>query len=231
VGGYQVPAAAPSPTEPFGLGWKAFTSEGGVFVGAAIIWVIIGAVVVGITSAIAAAGGGSDAAAITARFSGVGGALLSGVFALVAALIQAVFVRVALEVTRGRRAGFADFFTFTDAGPVVITALILAVVNLVLGFIPFFGNLLSLVVSFLTMFVYYVLLDRKVAPVDAIRASIQLVSGNLGTVVLFFLITVAIWIGAAITCGLGLIVAVPWVLLSTTYLYRRLNGEQVVVPA
>ena len=58
------------------------------------------------------------------------------VVAIVGYLIQAAFIRAALDVTEGRQLGFGDFFKFVEPGPVILTALILALIGAVLNLIP-----------------------------------------------------------------------------------------------
>ena len=85
--------------------------------------------------------------------------------------------------------------------------------------------------QFFLLLAYFILIDRRVAPVDAIRDSVDMMTRNAGQTVVFYLLAAVIVIAGAILCGVGLLVAVPWVLLATTYLYRRLTGEQPQLPA
>ena len=237
--GYQQPP--PAPSSLFGValsdGWRTFGRVGGVFVGAAVVWALIGVAVLAIVGAIF--GGlanvvGSNGGAARSVF-GLGfsvGAFFVGIIAvLIATLVQAQFVRVALLVTRGHRPVFAEFFRFEHAGPVVVLALIVGVAEGVLRVIPVVGFLLALVVQFFLLFAYYVLLDRHTQPVDAIRGSVELTQRSLGQTVVFYLLAALHLFVGALLCGIGLVIALPVVVLSTANLYRRLTGEQPRLPA
>ena len=65
------------------------------------------------------------------------------------------------------------------------------------------------------------------SPIEAITASFNLVKDNLGTVIIFWLLTILATIAGAIVCGVGLIVAIPVVVIATGYMYKRLQGEPV----
>jgi uncharacterized membrane protein len=234
AGGYGAPVQASPVGEAFGYGWRKFTQSGGLFIGAAVVWFVIAAVVLSIVGAVF---GGFGALLTSGNGDGVAPGLQMGVsfgwfvFLAVASvvgyLIQAAFIRAALNVTEGRQLSFGDFFRFVEAGPVILTALILAVINAVLNLVPFFGGLVSLAVSFLLMFTFWFVIDKHLAPVDALKASYALVTRNLSTTILFFLVSIAIYIAGAIVCGVGLLVAVPVVLLATAFLFKRLLGDPI----
>lgn len=70
-------------------------------------------------------------------------------------------------------------------------------------------------------------MDENLGGTDAIKASFSFVNKNLGTLIGLFLAEIlAIFVGA-ITCGIGLIVAVPVVIIAQSFAYRTLNGEPV----
>ncbi|GAA3807526.1 hypothetical protein [Cellulomonas soli] len=237
-GAYPPPAAgyqaAPSSTAPIGealtYGWNKFTQNGGTFIIAGLIWILGAAVVwgilLGIFGGLSAIGGDSGSGLIGAGFSIVW-SLLAAIGVLFGLVVEAVFIRAALQVTYGRPVELKTFFDFSDLGPIVITALLFAGVNFVLSLVPFFGTLASIVVNFFVFFTLFFVIDKKLQPIDAIKASVALVQANLSTTVLFYLlVSVLIGVGFAL-CGLGLFVAVPVALLASAFFYRRLLGEPV----
>jgi len=237
--GYGAPAGTPSLFSlAYSDGWRAFGRAGGAFVGALAVWGIAALAVLGVLSALLGAfrrvpGATGIDAFYPSGFS-FRNLVLSVVGALVLAFVQAQFVRAALAVTRGVRPTFADFFRFQDLGPVAVLALIIAGINLVVGlvsWIPGIGWLVQVAVQFLLMLPYYVLLDRDVPPVQALRDGVSLVTGNLGQTLLFYLVTIAVILAGFLACGVGILVAAPLVALATAYLYRRLTGEQPQIPA
>ncbi|RHA44277.1 hypothetical protein D1825_02125 [Cellulomonas rhizosphaerae] len=156
--------------------------------------------------------------------------LIIGIFSLVFYLVEAAFVRAALKVTYGQRLEFADFFKFENATNVLITALLIAGINLVLGlvtWIPLIGQVVSLAANLALLFTLWFVVDKNLSPIDAIKASFELVRANLSTTILFYLLAAVILFVGFLLCGLGSLVAIPVVLVATSYLYRNLLGEPV----
>ncbi|WP_448629142.1 hypothetical protein [Cellulomonas soli] len=228
-GAYQ---AGPSSTQPIGeavsYGWNKFTQNGGTFVIAGLIWIlgsfVVWGILFGIFGGLAAIGG--DSSFVGSSVS-VLGSLLGAVGSLLFVVVEAAFIRAALEVTYGRRVELSTFFNFTDLGPVLITGLLFAAVSFVLGFVPFFGGLATLAVNFFLFFTLFFVIDKKLAPIDAVKASVALVQANVGPTALFYLVTVAITAAGFLLCGLGLFVAVPVAVLASAFFYRRILGENI----
>jgi len=219
----------PSPIgESYSYGWQKFTRNGGLFIGAGLVWFVIFLVASGIVAAVF---GGIDHVFRATSGGRIGFSLgflvVSLVAGLIGYLIQAIFIKAALDLTEGRRVGFGDFFRFVDAGPVVLTALILAAIGAVLGAIPVIGGLAAFVVNFLLLFTFWFVIDKKLSPVDAMQASYRLITANLSTMILFYLLVAATIIVGILVCFVGLLVAVPLVLLATAFLFRRLLGDPI----
>ena len=85
----------------------------------------------------------------------------------------------------------------------------------------------GIIFMFMTIFWGYFLVDKKLSPVESIKASIALVNKNVGTLIGFFIACIGAYILGAIVCGIGLLVAIPVVVLSSGYMYRKLQGESV----
>ncbi|MBO3083996.1 hypothetical protein [Cellulomonas fengjieae] len=224
----------PSPIgESFSYGWKKFTQFGGIFVGAALVWLVGAAIVLVVLSLIFGGFGalldpdGRGMRPTLSIVASLGAFVVSAAAFLIGYLVQAAFIRAALDVTDGRRISFGDFFKFPDPGPVLLTALLLAAINIVLNLVPFFGQLLSFVAGFLLLFTFWFVIDKHLSPVDAIKASYQLIVANLSTTILFYLLSVVVVFAGAIVCGVGLLVALPVVLVATAFLFKRLLGDPI----
>ena len=60
-----------------------------------------------------------------------------------------------------------------------------------------------------------------------IKASVAFVNANLGTLIGFYIASaIAIFVGALL-CGIGLLAAIPVVVIAQAYAYRSLQGEPV----
>jgi uncharacterized membrane protein len=69
--------------------------------------------------------------------------------------------------------------------------------------------------------------DRGLTAVEAVRASVGLVGRHLGATVVLFLLSAGVTLVGAALCGVGLLVAVPVVLIAYAYTFRRLQDQPV----
>ncbi|WP_336084066.1 hypothetical protein [Nocardia sp. SSK8] len=139
-------------------------------------------------------------------------------------LLQAVMVRGALYETDGYPPAFGSFFRFVNAGNVLLTALLAFAATLIAASLCL---LPGLVVGFLCMFSMHFVIDQDYGPVEAIKASAQLVIANLWAALLLALtITLVTLVGLAL-CGFGLFVAGPVCTIAVTYAYRLLTAGPV----
>jgi uncharacterized membrane protein len=56
---------------------------------------------------------------------------------------------------------------------------------------------------------------------------VRLVTGHLGSTVVFYLLCAAVTALGALLCGVGLLVTVPVVLIGYAYTFRRLQDQPV----
>lgn len=161
--------------------------------------------------------------------SGLTGAMLvSGLFStlmfLVYQLLAAGLYRGALQVVDGRSFGIGELLDGWDKTQVLIVGVLTAVavgVGTALCVLP------GLVVAFLTQFTLLFVVDRGLTAVEAVRASVGLVGKHLGATVVLFLLSAGVTLLGAALCGVGLLVAVPVVLIGYAYTFRRLQDQPV----
>lgn len=150
--------------------------------------------------------------------------LASAVAGFVVYLLQAGLIRVSLDVADGRRPAVGDVFRFERLDKLLVLALLLTVgvfVGSLLCYLP------GLVFGLLASFSLYFFVDRGSEGVDAIKQSFRFVIDNIGQIILVFLASVATIIVGALLCGVGLLVAIPVVLLVYAYTFRSLTGGTV----
>ena len=214
---------------PFVLALLAYL---GVFLVIGIIWIVISSA---ITSSATKAGSftvdpttGQMTYSDASSLGLIGGLLLTAVavllFTLLGYLIQANLIRGGLAVVRGQSVEFASFFKFDNFGPIVLASLLVAVLTAV-GF--FLCYLPGLAVSFFTGYFLFFLIDKNLSPVDSIKASFEFVKGNFGPLLLFWIVCAAITFVGAIVCYVGLLVAVPVVIVAQAFTYLKLNNQEV----
>lgn len=237
VSGGSQPAEASAAIK---YGWEKFKEHWGEIIVALIVgFVILAALMVVaiiVFVSITATDGGSCSGRIgdgTFRCSANGPglvvtwiarALLQAVFFLASAAIQLFVIRATLMILRGEKLEAAKIMSMEHIGPYAIAALIVSAMVFV-GTV--FCILPGIIVAFMTHFYGYFVIDKDMAPMDAIKASFNLIKDNLGAMVVFYLLSLAVIIVGAIPCGLGLIVAWPVVVIATGYMYKRLQGEPV----
>ncbi|MFC4373600.1 hypothetical protein ACFO5K_05755 [Nocardia halotolerans] len=139
-------------------------------------------------------------------------------------LLQAAMVRGALYETDGYPPAFGSFFRFVNAGNVLLTSLLAFSATLLAASLCLAPGL---IVGFLCMFSMHFVIDRDYGPVEAIKASTQLVLANLWAALLLALTVMLVTFVGAILCGLGLFVAGPVSVIAVTYAYRMLTAGPV----
>ena len=157
------------------------------------------------------------------------GAGLAGlVVSLVIQALGAGLIKNALNIVDGKPASIGEIGTWATNGQVILAALIIAVATFVgtlLCYIP------GLIVAFLLNWTMFFVVDKNMKPMDAIKASVNFVTSHLGDTIVFCLLGLVAIIVGAILCLVGLLVAVPVVLIAAAYTYRVLNGQQVTPAA
>jgi uncharacterized membrane protein len=239
------PAGAPGygAGQPFSIGegftwaWNKFSKNAGALIVATLVYGLIVGVVEGITFFIASAlgqtvttysdyGNGVEASA-TSSF-GIASWIVLGLGSIVAMIIafaiQSAYTSSLLEIANGQPVTIGSFFKPRNLGAVIVAGVIIAIliaIGYVLCVIP------GIIVAFLTMFTIFALLDRNLAPIDAIKASVDITRANLGNAILAWLLSALVVAAGVAVCYIGLIVAAPVATLFLVYSYRRLSGGEV----
>ncbi|MGV0718808.1 hypothetical protein ABQE93_25735 [Mycolicibacterium sp. XJ662] len=230
-------APAYSIGDAFSWAWNRFTNNAVPFLVATLVW---GLVVVVLQWIINALGGAFNDGDTTSYATDDGGFALSYslnspgavivsiigwiVLLIVGATVQSAYVGGVLDIANGQPVSIGSFFRPRNIGNVVIAGLIVGIltsIGLFLCVIP------GLIVAIFTMFTIVALLDRDLAPIDAIKTSFNVVKENFGAALLTWLVMLVIAIVGALLCGVGLLVAIPLVILIEVYAFRKLSGGQV----
>ncbi|AMT69608.1 hypothetical protein ABG82_03890 [Mycobacteroides immunogenum] len=256
--GYQPPPQAPWPPQgPFNAGeswnwsWAQVTKRFGTFIPPYLVWFLAIGLPVGIVyfiavgAMMATTGSGTydeDSASYSYESSSSLGAGASVLMFIVGIAVAAVGLYMAasittanLDVADGKPISFGTFFRARSFGAFVGTALLVGL-GTVIGF--FLLIIPGIVFAFFAQYAVFFTVDRGLGPVDAIKASFQIVKDNLGPVFLVYLIAALISfaasMAASITCGFGGLITIPMQLALTglihVYTYRRLTGG-VIAPA
>lgn len=227
--------------EAFSYAWAKFQANMGqmvlaalaIFAGAIVIFGIYAILVFGVLAGDGLECKSRDVAGYCTEYDagGIGffgtlllTALFVGVFFVFAQIVGAGLIREALGVTQGRAFSTAGVFKFENLGPVIVTSLLVGagvLVGTVLCYLP------GIAFGFFSSYSLYFLIDKNLAPVDAIKASFRFVLDNLGPTILWYLVTLVIVFVGELLCGVGLLAAIPIALVGTAYTYKRLNNEPI----
>jgi uncharacterized membrane protein len=138
--------------------------------------------------------------------------------------IWAALLTGCLEIADGKPVTIGSFFKPRNLGPAILAALLVGILTLIGLFLLIIPGIIFAVLAAFTLFF---VIDRSLAPVEALKASIATVRSNVGGVLLTLVVTILMTIVGALACTVGLIVAVPLSALIWTYAYRRLSGGWV----
>jgi len=199
--------------------WELFKANAGILIGSVAVIAVASGIFSGIGQGIQALAqqAGEDAAMAVAGVLSFGIGILSWA---VQTFLTLGFVRLMLHVVRGEPAQFGDLFSGT---PVIVTGL---VAGLLVGLATLAGTCLLIVPGIIAalglMFVNWVVIDQGLGPVEALKESWRLTSGEKGGLFLWALVMCGVVLVGVLACCVGVLVAGPVVGLGTTIIYDNL---------
>ncbi|MGI5187420.1 hypothetical protein ACQEVI_04665 [Promicromonospora sp. CA-289599] len=211
--------------------WSAFGASWGVWV---LMSLLLGLAQVAVLlafspSTMAALANSTDPAAVDAALA-AGRTLeargLAAAGTAVGFLLQALLYAGALAATRTRKVRIRDFFVLRGFGGLVGFAVVAGALGFAGTAVPTAGVLVQVVVTLVLVPVPFLLLGG-VGFGRAFVRGIGLVLSHLGTAFGVFGIFAGLVIASIPTCGIGLVVVVPAMLLVGAYLVQRWTGETV----
>ena len=217
--------------------WQKFTKNAAPLVVATLVFWLIGLLLSWVSQAVLQAVSPETLAAFdtadgvfetaTPTLTGVGLAVMilsTIVQLLVKGGIASAGYGGLLDIANGQPVSIGSFFRPRNVVAVIVASLIvdiLVIVGLFACILP------GLAVFVFAWFSTVAIVDRNLSPVDGIRASVDIVKKNFGSVLLAFLTFVALHIVGFMLCGVGLLVTIPVAYLFLVYTYRRLSGGSV----
>lgn len=147
--------------------------------------------------------------------------IINGVaFGLLTGPVTCGMIYMTLKKLRGEKVEFADGFKgFENFGYVFLAGIVF---NLLVGFATIFLIIPGFIVGALLMFMFPYIVDKKMDFVQAFRASIDLVKGNLLDHTLFFFVTSLIGISGIILCFIGIYFTFPLFYIAYAIAYYHL---------
>ncbi|MEU4362971.1 hypothetical protein [Promicromonospora sp. NPDC023987] len=141
-------------------------------------------------------------------------------------LLQALLYSGALAATRTGKVRFRDFFALRGLGGLLAYAVLTGLLGFVSISVPVTGAAVQVVVTLLLLPVPFLILEG-VGFGRAVGRGVGLVFSHLGTALAVFGIFAGLALASVFTCGLGLVVVAPAMLLVGAYLVQRWTGESV----
>ena len=151
-------------------------------------------------------------------------ALITGLITIAWSFAAAGLYKGALAVVDGKQFSMGEMFQGWDKGQVAIAAVLIGVATAIGSFLCYIPGL---IVGFLMMFTLLFIVDKQMQAIDAIKASIKLVTDNLGQTIVWALLAIVVYIVGLVVCCVGLLVAIPIILIGLAYTYRRLQNEPI----
>ncbi len=221
------PDGNPQPWEPgevVTLAWERFKSHWLVLVVAYLIQMVVTQVVSIGVSALAGLQGESGPALFRAWEHSMPGTALSF---LVQAFFMAGFLRMCLDAARGQTPRMETLFLGGDRMAAMLGLTLLLTLGTVVGLVLL---LVPGIIFGLGMFVapFYVV-DAKMGPIEAMRASWAATTGYKGNIFLLWLAFFGISIVGALACCVGLLAVGPLCYLATAIVFTRLSGRGIAV--
>jgi hypothetical protein len=171
--------------------------------------------------------------AIFARIPIIGSLVVSFILA---PLFTGAILRFAFEALRGKKPTFNDFIAIGDqAVPVIIGGAItnvFEVVGMLARVLPLIlvvlvrvlCAILGLILHVIACFALPLIVDRRMDPIEAIKASIKVTMKNLGEVILAMLAAFGMALVGAVACLVGMIVTVPFAIVFLACVYAHVFG-------
>ena len=202
-----------SPGDALRFGWETFKKRPWFYIGAMVILAVANIGVGILSGAVDSIAGGSYEEPTLL------GNLVSYLLGVLISMGMTAFFLAAHDNPQA-----VDFATLWHPSPywkffaTSVLASIAVAVGLVLLIVP------GLIAMVLFMFSTFLVIDRGLGPIEALKASMEMTKGNRLPLFGFILLCMLIILIGVLALGVGLLVAAPIVGLGFAYAYRLLSG-------
>lgn len=161
--------------------------------------------------------------------SGGLGFLTSIVFAVVGMIFQMGVIKSCLKFVDGQKPELEELFSQYKLTLNFVIATILYSLILAAGFILLIvpGIIWGLRYSYYS----YLIVDKGLKPIEALKESAKITYGAKGKLFIFWLLLAGIIILGTLALGVGLLWAMPTVVVAWAYVYRKLSSAAKEIPA
>jgi uncharacterized membrane protein len=197
-------------SEALTYGWNTFKTQIGFFLGLVFVLALLTVVPDLIV------------ARVTERGTAIA-FILTLIIRLIGLFLGMVATRIALDIYDN---GSADLSHLSDLLPLLPSYFvgkllygIIVLVGLILLIIPGF------ILAYMFLYVGYLIVDRRLGPIDALQESRVITNGVKLDLFLFSLVVGVLNLLGAICLLIGLFVTIPVTLMASTFVYRRLSPK------
>jgi len=204
--------------EPLSYAWKRFTATPVPWILLMLV-VFLGQVVIGAIFFFALFGVGNSF--FLTLFVD---ALFVIVYLFLFYALQYGLIRAALGATQGQAPDFAQAWKMDEFVNYAITALLVAAI---IGVGSFFCWIPGVIAAFFLYLAPFYAADRKLAPMDAIKASFETTKDNVGSLLIAALVIYLVLLAGWVVCCVGLLVSGPVAAISVAWVYKRVTGQYI----
>jgi hypothetical protein len=203
----------------FDTAWRLFKDQWGMLVVAMLVVTGVQFVLNMIVSAASIAAGGEDSALIVLF-------VLNLISYFCSLYLTIGFMKIALDVGRGEPVSLGSLFSGAALVPSVFAAALLVglmvIGGLLLLIVP--GVILGLMFS---QFMF-LMIERNAGIGESLSLSRKITSGNKTTLfAIYVLASLGGLVFALVTCGIGALVAYPFIMLAYAVAYLKMTGQRI----
>lgn len=96
---------------------------------------------------------------------------------------------------------------------------VIVLIGLILLVVP------GIILSFMLLYVGYLMIDRHLGPIEALKLSKEVTAGSKWKLFLFSLVIALVNLAGVVALVVGLLVTVPVTLMASAYVYRQLSPK------
>lgn len=147
----------------------------------------------------------------------------SVVFYIISSILSLGTYYVMLQLVKGKKTSPADLFTPLPFSLQYIAASLLHILIMVAGFILLI--IPSIIWGIKFGYFGYIIAEKKVGPIEALKQSAAITKGNILSLFLFNAVCTIINIAGALCLVVGLFITIPMTMLASAYVYRKLASK------
>lgn len=196
-------------SEALSFGWETTKKNIGFFIGVSLIAYVIPQLII---SALSGGDPNSDIAGILD--------LIGTIYSMIVGIGVIV---ITLKLVRGEKPELADLFQHYKLFFNYLIGVLLYGLMVILGLILFIIPGVYLGLKY--QFVSYFIVDKKMNPIDAFKASGEATQGNIWHLFGMYCIFIGLTILGALALVVGLFVTTPIIMLAYAYIYDQLSKD------